>query len=245
MSAEFDPGEESDLLAAEHALRLLTGEELLAARRRLAGEPEFAAAVAGWEDRLAPLLDGVAEVAPPPELWRRIEREIPTGAEAGGNVVELRRAVRRWRGFAGAAGAIAAALLLFASFTLVQPERRSEVAAPAPDREMAVASLTAENGSAAVAVAFQPASGTLVVTPTRVLAAAGRSFELWLLPPSGNPISLGLVRAGEPRRLALPAEVPARTMLQAQVAISLEPAGGSPTGLPTGPVLATAPFSRI
>ena len=72
MSApELSPEE---LLAAEFALRLLEGEALLEARGRFAREPQFAARVAWWEDRLAPLLDELGGAEPGPELWTRIAR---------------------------------------------------------------------------------------------------------------------------------------------------------------------------
>ncbi len=51
------PRPDDDMLAAEYALGLLEGEELLAARGREASDPVFAAAVAWWQDRLAYLLD--------------------------------------------------------------------------------------------------------------------------------------------------------------------------------------------
>ena len=67
--------------------------------------------------------------------------------------------------------------------------------------------------------------------------AAGKSYELWALPRGGSPVSLGLLPAAgraertlsEPQRLAL--------LAADKVAVSVEPAGGSPTGSPTGPIV--------
>src|SRR5262249_26562029 len=81
----------------------------------------------------------------------------------------------------------------------------------------------------------------------RVLAAdnlgldPARAYELWALPGEGAaPVSLGLMpqtgrgtlQLSEAQRLAL--------SRSRQIAISLEPWGGSPTGAPTGPVMYTA-----
>src|SRR5262249_3993722 len=66
-----------------------------------------------------------------------------------------------------------------------------------------------------------------------------KSYELWMLPDGGNPVSLGVIEgvgATETRLSDAQLAVLMRTMT---LAVSLEPAGGSPTGLPTGPVLFT------
>jgi anti-sigma-K factor RskA len=64
------------------------------------------------------------------------------------------------------------------------------------------------------------------------------------LPASGNPQSLGLIDSTTAARVALsaPAEQALRNI--PALAVSLEPRGGSPTGLPTGPVLYSGPVQR-
>jgi anti-sigma-K factor RskA len=67
-----------------------------------------------------------------------------------------------------------------------------------------------------------------------------QSLELWVLPAQGNPVSLGLLpRTGDARRVLTAAQRAALAGAK-QLAVSLEPTGGSPTGLPTGPVLHVA-----
>ena len=67
----------------------------------------------------------------------------------------------------------------------------------------------------------------------------GKTLEVWLVPPDGTPRSLGLLpsaEGGTTVALTLPHDI-AETLTSSQLAVSLEPAGGSTTGLPTGPVL--------
>ncbi|MCD6061837.1 MAG: hypothetical protein K0S16_2148 [Moraxellaceae bacterium] len=70
---------------------------------------------------------------------------------------------------------------------------------------------------------------------------ADRDLELWAIPEGGAPQSLGVIRRSEATKaeVALGAEAQARLAGGKVLAISLEPAGGSPTGAPTGPVLYT------
>ena len=63
--------------------------------------------------------------------------------------------------------------------------------------------------------------------------AAGRTLELWALPPGQPPRSLGLLAMQGVTTLSWPAGLAGVQ----QLAVSLEPPGGSPTGQPTGPVV--------
>lgn len=252
MTDSFEPHEERDLLAAEYSLGLLEGAELEAARTRIGADPTFADAVEAWDRRLAPLFEGVAEVAPPAHLWPRIEQSIAarqTGepeAPGGDNVLLFRRRERMWRGIAGGMTALAAALALVLGLRIAQPDAPVPQAppqeAPAPTL---VASVTSEDGAATLAVAFAPDRRTLLVTPTRIQPAAGHDHELWLIPASGTPVSLGLVRADTPQRVQVPESLSGAVAPAATVALSVEPTGGSPTGLPTGPVIATGALRQI
>jgi anti-sigma-K factor RskA len=61
---------------------------------------------------------------------------------------------------------------------------------------------------------------------------------MWILPEGdGKPISLGLITTHETQVMRIPAAMAAKLDAAPGLAMSVEPAGGSPTGLPTGPVL--------
>ena len=227
-------------LAAEHALRLLEGEELMEARALVATDPGFAAEVAWWEEKLAPLFEEIGEEAPSRDLWARVVGRLdePTSA-----VVAMKRKVVRWQMATGAAAA-AAALLLALQF-----RPASQPPAPAPGQvqsaPLLVASLVGEDAPEALTVAFRPDSRLLVITPARVEAPADRARELWLIPEGSQPISLGLVASEGVQRRLLPAALAARVARGATIAVSDEPSGGSPTGQPTGAVLAAGGLESV
>ena len=82
-----------DWLAAEYALGVLDGEELAEARRLQSSDPAFAAEIARWSMRLAPMLDQVNSVEPPACAFDAIEQRLGLR----GNVVSLDSRVRRWK----------------------------------------------------------------------------------------------------------------------------------------------------
>ena len=232
LTGERPEGEEPEVFAAEYALGVLDGAERVQAERRFTNDPTFAREVEAWQARLAGFLAEIAPEQPSPHVWAGVARRL----HASGNVVELRlrRSLTVWRGATAAAGAVAAALAL----VVVWP-RPAPPAAP-----MLTARLAATAKGPAVFVAFyDPARKTIVLTPASVTAAPDRSPELWLIPVGGKPIALG-VAAFESSVQLIPAASLARVG-SGTLAISVEPRGGSPTGQPTGPVIATGQLSNL
>ncbi|MCP3878759.1 MAG: hypothetical protein GY701_10270, partial [Sulfitobacter sp.] len=80
----------------------------------------------------------------------------------------------------------------------------------------------------------------------RVSGAAneGRVLELWAILPDQAPVSLGVLPDSETTRILVPAELRSQAA-QITLAISDEPVGGSPTGAPTGDVLAAGAMSEL
>ncbi len=94
-----------------------------------------------------------------------------------------------------------------------------KVATSAPARF--VASLSADGRALVLRPIDAPALG------------AQQALELWSVPRQGAPHSLGLVKADGPTVL-----LNAQHLKDASAfAVSVEPAGGSPTGAPTGPIV--------
>lgn len=232
-------GGDPDMMAAELALGVLDGPDRAAALRRLLAEPAFARDVDGWRERLAPLIDEVGAVTPSVALWPRIADRLDSGGESG----LLKRSVTRWKATAAAASALAASLLGWVAVERGRPPETVVVERPAAAGPMMVAQLAPADAGPMAIAAVMP-DGALKISPGP-MAEGGKSAELWVIPAGGRPVSLGLVRPGEMNTLTIRAEL--RPMLngEATLAISIEPAGGSPTGQPTGPVVATGKMTSI
>lgn len=236
------PQPDPETLAAEAALGVLEGEERAAADRRRLADPAFSAAVDEWSDRLGRIAaDEAAERAPPEGVWPRIEARL--GAAAKVVELRLRRSLAAWRAIAGGAGAVAAGLAVVLMLRPVTPPVSTPpaptLAATQSSAPVQAASLAASSkaGTVAFVAVLDPARGELVLTPATIAGLPGKSPELWVIPTGGKPVSLGVAQFGKPVRLKVRDLVggdAARTL-----AVSLEPQGGSPTGQPTGPVIAS------
>lgn len=84
---------------------------------------------------------------------------------------------------------------------------------------------------------YDAASGHLHVTPTASGLADASTLQVWVMPASGKPWSLGTLSGNGD--LVIPSEDRRRIGEGVTLAITLEPIGGSPTGLPGGKVLAS------
>jgi anti-sigma-K factor RskA len=221
--------EDDDLnvLAGEYFLGLLGAEEMARAAARRRRDPVFDAAVRAWEAKLMPLADELPEVRPPESVWAGIEAAVAPKARGG-----LWDNLGFWRVFGLGAGGFGLAAAALAVFLLHAP-------APVP---VATALLASQNDGTFIATAERSGAGVeLVVSPSLVSVPAQSSAELWLLLPGAKPQALGLLASGHPVVLALGNGA----LGQAELAVSIEPLGGSPTGAPTGPVIAAAKFIGI
>ncbi|MBY0336877.1 MAG: anti-sigma factor [Acetobacteraceae bacterium] len=210
--------EERDALAGEYVLGTLDAAEAAAVRARLATDGALAAAVAGWEARLAPLQSLAPPEAPPPGLWDRIAASL---GEAPARPAVTPRPF--WRLWALGSTAVAAGL---AAFLVLRP-------APAP--QLMTVLLTSPEQSAFLVEAGRDGALRLAAVNAPGPVPPDRVRQLWALAPGATaPVSLGLLPP-EGRFTVAPGTIrPEPGML---IEITLEPSGGSPTGRPTGPIL--------
>jgi anti-sigma-K factor RskA len=185
----------------------------------------------------------------PPEVEAKFEPNAEHKLERSANVVQLARGVSRWRRMTVVMGAIAALLALYiglAQFApgLVPLGPRTQVVAqstaPAQLGARLVAVLQQEPTAPAFLLTVDPQSRTLVVRRVSATPEAGRSYELWLISSQfPTPKSLGVVGNDEFTQRPIPGNFDVATLRAASYAVSLEPSGGSQSGVPTGPVLFT------
>lgn len=218
-----------DLLAAEYVLGVQGADERQTLTRRIARDSVFASLVAAWEARLTPWANDIAPVTPPHDVWNRIVSMLPAQRDTASwwNNLSL------WRLFAFGSGGLAVASLVALFIVVSRPVQAPLIAAiDGGGHHHFVATLDAGRGS-------------IAVVPAAYTADATRVPELWLIPADGKPRSLGLLRADRPVTLAIPATLAGLATPQAVLAVSLEPSGGSPTGLPTGPVIAQGKLANL
>jgi anti-sigma-K factor RskA len=229
--------EELELQASEYALGSLSGDERARFERILADQPWLQQRVDEWNRRLGPLAEALAPVAPPPALWSNIEARIAqdrTGEMHVAAAPSLWDRVAFWRWSAIAGVAAAAALLLY-----VAAGPRGTLS---PDH---IAVLNDAQAKPAVIVVADVGARRVAVRQL-ASAPAGHSHELWLITGPGQaPRSLGVITAEAARVHSMPEHAAQAFPKGAVLAVSLEPAGGSPTGAPTGPVLYTGPVVAV
>jgi anti-sigma-K factor RskA len=209
----------ADRLASEYVLGTLRGP----ARRRfdalLPSHPGLRRAVARWRADLMPLTEAIAPVEPSERVWSGVQRALFDEADA----VPWWQRLSLWRGISGLA---TAAALVLAVLLARPPEPQAPIVVVLnPDPSAPAARFVASVSADGAALVLRPLDG---FQPT-----AGRALELWAVPATGAPRSLGLVSPSEATRVL-------RTRLlsgTAAFAVSVEPPGGSPTGAPTGPIV--------
>lgn len=239
--------EERTVLAGELALGVLDGAERADALRLMLADPEFAREVERWRDRFAVWFDEWPEATPDPALEARVVAALPGGSvDAGTRIAandDARGPLRLWRGMAATATAAAAALL---AVLLLQPDRisppRAPSAASTPAPLVAVLTPTGQGEPFAALVDRRTGAvtlaGALDVPP-------GRVAELWSIGTDATPRSLGLLGRGATPRLDARPGTRALLAPGVTLAVSIEPSGGSPTGSPTGPVVASGALRAV
>jgi anti-sigma-K factor RskA len=250
-------------LAAGHALSALSASDRHAFEAALAAHPEWAHYVRTDVDTVALLSDTIGTVAPPPairaELLARIARTTQTtdaapdvpapGAPASGpaapgassSVVDSAtaggRGMRRW--FTLAASFVAILVLGFGAVVVGQQLTRPaavvalEQIENAADAESATIELA--DGGEATAHWSESLGEAVFVSEGLPALASDETFELWFVRDEGA-ISAGTFATDDGTATALlageyePGDV---------IAVTVEPAGGAPEGVPTSdPIVA-------
>ena len=220
--------EASHALAAEYVIGTLRGR----ARRRFeamrSADPALEAIARRWEDDLTVLAERIPAVEPPARVWRAIAERIAGSAPP-------RQGLGLWQAIAALTGGLATVLL--AAFLWLAPARTAE--------PIFVAVLTAPDAVPRMVVSMHAPDVLKLRLVKPWKGTEGKSLEVWVLPKEGAPRSLGLVANLEGETTIRIAPDDPRVRGANALAVSLEPAGGSPTKQPTGPVLCAGQIAKI
>lgn len=252
---EFDGQEppSADLLAGEYVLGVLDADQRREVQARIASDSGFARLVADWEQRLSPLLAEFGDAEVPPHLWPRIRTQLgwPAVGTADSTAKSgLWQSAGFWRAATGLAAAAALAAVAVGPLGLlrddadvgpgpiaVDPGPKPPVEDPSVPKP--VTTLARDDGSPGWLASVDRKDGTVLMVPVPTAADAdGRVPELWLIPPGESPKSLGIVSIDRSHTVKVPDALRDALAKGALLAITLEPSGGAPQGVPTGPIVA-------
>lgn len=217
-----------DVLVGEYMLGVLRGAARRRFERAARDEPAVALRLRNLQREFTPRYSERIAVDLPVAGWKRLERELNLARHRAPWHSRL-SFLRYW-----AVGTTAALVLGIALFAM----RATTETTLTP-----IAQLAMKGAPPSVAAALSSDRRTLQLRAARpIVAGPLQSYELWVIPEGGAPLSLAVLG-----QLDGTLEVPEghRRQLRkgAVLAISVEPAGGSPTGGPTGPVILTGAIS--
>ena len=238
--------ERLNALAAEYVVGTLRGKARTRYQKLMMQYQAVSDATAQWEQYLTGFAETLPPVAPPDEVWERIQ--VKLGHKAAndasvasdtkpsskpGEVIDFEKEKqKRWKNlsFISTAAAMVLAVLLF----VMQP-------VPTPEVSHIAVVNNADNTPLWV---IEVSDTTMSVKVTDAFVAlADKDYELWMVPANGEaPISLGLMPEANGDTRATPDILLNQSIMA--LAVSLEAPGGSATGAPTE-VLYIAPIVSV
>ena len=225
--------EEDGMLAAEYALGVLQGPDRQAFEKRLAQEPALLAELRHWDEHFVSFADEIAPAEAPPHVWTKIDKRL-FAQENTSSTPSLWNSLAFWRGLAVAA--VAGVVVLGTWNLRPVPE--------GPAASTIIAQVTGEAAKLKLAVLYDAEQGELRLNRLEGTPNAGRAHELWLITGTDAPVSLGVLSEAATLHVKLPEALRSK-LVGSVLAISDEPLGGSPTGAPTGAVLATGELTKV
>jgi anti-sigma-K factor RskA len=227
-------------LAAESALGTLQGLSRLRFERSLKDDPQLRRTVAFWVELLSPLNELIAPVRPPAHVWINVQSGIAFRGRARRGDGGFWSSLALWR--TATVATSAAALLLAVWVTALMPRTQHQ--------ETMVVVMSDDKAAPALTVSWPARDQRPMHLRVRVMAHAemnpNTAWELWILPRHGaKPMSLGLINTSETQTVKVPPSMVEVVDAAWGMAVSVEPSGGSPTGLPTGPVLYKGPCTKL
>ncbi len=222
-------------LADDYVLGLLDTNEAREIEHAMERDPEMRAAIAASRDRFLPLDLSATPQPVSADLWQRIEAALPSRENE--SPVTVRQvandnSARRWKfaTFASLAATLLMAIGLFYTLTRsVEPLVIAVLVNDKGDIQAVVEDFGNEEASVRLLADFA--------------IPRDKTIQVWTLPSRDvGPVSLGLLDDG--RSSSLQARSLPKPRADQLYELTLEQSGGSPTGRPTGPILAKG-FARM
>ncbi len=223
-----------DALAAAYVLGTLPARARARLARAAQTDTVVASTIREWELRLAPFAEAAPPITAPPQVWRRVAMRLGLDTVRPSERDPWWMRMPFWRGLALAS--------LVAVAVLGGLVAREQQLAEAP----IVVVLAGQDARPALIASLDRASRVMTVKTVGAAAVPpDRALELWMLPDGAAPRSLGVLPSSGVARVILPALPDEAFANVPALAVSLEQAGGSPTGAPQGPVLYTGRVERL
>lgn len=210
-------GDNDEDLAAEYVLGVLDADTRGQVAKRIENDIAFARLVSSWEEHFSGLNAGFEEVQAPAGLKTSIDDKL--FAPQPSHNYGLMSLLTRFR------IPILIAVILIAATPRVMDYISSS------SEQLIYTSQIASLEGFDVAFEAKLTDKGLTVTQSQGTKPTDKDYELWLVLADGPVLSLGVI-SGELNQQGL--DIPQ----DAKFAISIEPIGGSPTGVATGPVVA-------
>ncbi|MGG6893436.1 MULTISPECIES: anti-sigma factor [Rhizobium] len=217
-----------EVLAGEYVLGVLSLEDRQKVERRMRSDRQFAAIVSRWEQNLSEFNEEYESATPAASVFPKIEKRIFGEAARG---AQLWNSLILWRSVAFGSLFLAASVLVFAI-------TNEGVLRPSPGKQLS-ASLAGQNNPINLLANYDIANSRLKVTPVAAGKSGEKSLELWLIRGSDPAEALGILPQTGDGEIVLPPDLHGKLTEGAIIAVSVEPFGGSPTGKPTGDVIAS------
>lgn len=237
MSGEQGEGPEDGdtILVAEFALGLLPPAEHAAMARRLAAEPALRRELALWRTRLSSLDREFAETPAPGAVLGRIEQRLFGSTAPASGWADFWNSLSLWRGLAAAGLAVA---IVAVGYNVLVPR------APLTGQEL-VAALEQEGSGVKLVAFYDEATGTVRLAALTGEAVPNKDFELWAIKGTNAPVSMGVIQVNARNNVPVSPQLKLGFGPGTILAVTLEPKGGSPTGAPTGPIVAKGAATPI
>jgi len=207
-----------DSLAGQYVLGTLTGLARKRFQRLMLTSSKAREATSMWEQNLNNLASAITPQIPNDEVWVQIMQRIENKPQPSKTVVHTKPSIWRTWSF------VATAACIILAFLVIQPTTSIK-----QTQQVALVQNQDKQSLWFIDVNEQ---GLSIKASSQLSAQTNKDYELWMiLKGQDTPISLGLLPKQGDKLLMRDKRFKASDI--ALLAVSLEPLGGSPNGLPT------------